>query len=41
MTNLIAIFIGLALINNLNLAQFLGLCPFFGVSKKLGAAVSM
>ena len=41
MTNLVAIFVGLALINNLILAQFLGLCPFFGVSKKLGAAVSM
>ena len=41
MTNLIAIFIGMALINNFILAKFLGLCPFFGVSKKLGNALSM
>ncbi len=41
MTNLIAIFISMALINNFILAKFLGLCPFFGVSKKLGNAVSM
>jgi electron transport complex protein RnfA len=31
----------MALINNFILARFLGLCPFFGVSKKLGNAVSM
>lgn len=31
----------MALINNFILVQFLGLCPFFGVSKKLGNAVSM
>ena len=41
MTNLIAIFISMALINNFILARFLGLCPFFGVSKKLGNALSM
>lgn len=41
MTDLISIFIGMALINNFILVQFLGLCPFFGVSKKLGNAVSM
>ena len=41
MTNLISIFLSMALINNFILAQFLGLCPFFGVSKKLGNAVSM
>jgi len=40
-TDLISIFIGMALINNFILVQFLGLCPFFGVSKKLGNAVSM
>ncbi len=41
MSDLIAIFLGMALINNFILVQFLGLCPFFGVSKKLGNAVSM
>ena len=41
MSNLIAIFISMALINNFILAKFLGLCPFFGVSKKLKNAVSM
>jgi len=40
-TNLIAIFISMALINNFIVARFLGLCPFFGVSKKLGNALSM
>ena len=41
MDNLFAIFISMALINNLVLSKFLGLCPFFGVSKKLSNAVSM
>ncbi len=41
MTELLSIFIGIALINNFVLVKFLGLCPFFGVSKKLGNAVSM
>ena len=41
MTNLITIFILMAIINNIVLSQFLGLCPFFGVSKKLSNAVSM
>lgn len=41
MTNLITIFIVMAIINNIVLSQFLGLCPFFGVSKKLSNAVSM
>jgi len=39
--NLIAIFLALAIINNFIVAKFLGLCPFFGVSKKLGNALSM
>jgi len=39
--SLFAIFISMALINNLVLSKFLGLCPFFGVSKKLSNAVSM
>ena len=35
------IFVGAALINNYVLTQFLGLCPFFGVSKKLSTAMGM
>ena len=31
----------MALINNFILSRFLGLCPFFGVSKKLKNAISM
>ena len=41
MSNLITIFISLAIINNFIVARFLGLCPFFGVSKRLRDAVSM
>jgi len=37
----VVIFIGMALINNIVLVRYLGLCPFFGVSKKLGPALSM
>jgi len=36
-----ALFLGMALINNFVLTKFLGLCPFFGVSKKLKDAFSM
>jgi len=35
------ILIGAALINNYVLTQFLGMCPFFGVSKKTETAVGM
>lgn len=31
--NLLIIAIGAALVNNVVLSQFLGLCPFLGVSK--------
>lgn len=41
MSELIPIFVSMALINNFILVRFLGLCPFFGVSKKLSSAVSM
>ena len=41
MNNLITIFISMAIINNFIVARFLGLCPFFGVSKKLRNAISM
>ncbi len=40
-SSLITIFMSMALINNFILSKFLGLCPFFGVSKKLSNAVSM
>lgn len=33
--------IGSAFINNVVLSQFLGLCPFLGVSKKVGTAAGM
>jgi electron transport complex protein RnfA len=39
--NLLTIFIVMAVINNMVLSKFLGLCPFFGVSKKISNAVSM
>lgn len=41
MTEIIAIFVSMALINNFILVRYLGLCPFFGVSKQLGNALSM
>jgi len=41
MTELISIFVGMALVTNFVLVRFLGLCPFFGVSKKLSNAFSM
>jgi len=40
-SELVAIFFGMALVNNMVLVKFLGLCPFFGVSKKLSSAFSM
>ena len=36
--DLLAIFVGAFLVNNFTLAYFLGLCPFFGVSKRLETA---
>jgi len=39
--NLIIVFITMALLNNFILVQFLGLCPFFGISKNIGNALSM
>ena len=35
------ILVGIILVNNYVLAQFLGICPFLGVSKKLDSAVGM
>ncbi len=39
--SLLAILIGGLLVNNFVLSQFLGICPFLGVSKKLRSAVGM
>ena len=41
MKELIIILIGAALVNNVVLSQFLGLCPFLGVSKKVETAAGM
>lgn len=41
MTELFAILIGTVLVNNFVLVQFLGLCPFMGVSGKLESAIGM
>ena len=37
----ILIFISAVFVNNIVLTQFLGICPFIGVSKKIGPAVGM
>ena len=39
--SLLAILIGGLLVNTFVLSQFLGICPFLGVSKKLNSAVGM
>jgi len=39
--NLLIIGIAAALVNNVVLSQFLGLCPFLGVSKKINTAAGM
>ncbi|MBD5543308.1 MAG: electron transport complex subunit RsxA [Lachnospiraceae bacterium] len=41
MSELIIIAIGSALVSNVVLSQFLGLCPFLGVSKKVETAAGM
>jgi electron transport complex protein RnfA len=41
MNELWTIFIGMALVNNIVLVQFLGLCPFFGVSKRLNTVAGI
>ena len=38
--NLLIIFISAALINNFVLSQFLGICPFLGVSKRVPTATA-
>ena len=37
----IFIFISAVFVNNIVLAQFLGICPFLGVSKKVDTALGM
>ena len=37
----ILIFIAAVFVNNVVLAQFLGICPFLGVSKKVETAAGM
>ncbi|HHV13316.1 MAG TPA: electron transport complex subunit RsxA [Clostridiales bacterium] len=41
MKELIMIIVGSALVNNVVLSQFLGLCPFLGVSKRTNTAAGM
>ncbi|HPN32006.1 MAG TPA: Rnf-Nqr domain containing protein [bacterium] len=41
MTEYLLIIISAALINNFVLVQFLGICPFIGVSKKIETAIGM
>ena len=41
MGELLIIAIGSALVNNVVLSQFLGICPFLGVSKKVETAAGM
>ena len=39
--NLLLILISASLVNNVVLSEFLGLCPFLGVSKKVKTAAGM
>ena len=41
MKELILVMIGYALVNNIILSQFQGLCPFLGVSKKVDTSIGM
>ncbi|MCL0094145.1 RnfABCDGE type electron transport complex subunit A [Dehalococcoidia bacterium] len=41
MNELIIIFVSMAFVNNVVFARYLGLCPYFGVSKKTGPALGM
>ena len=40
-TTLFDIALGAILVNNFILAQFLGICPFMGVSKKMDTSLGM
>ena len=41
MSNLLIIVVGSVLVNNFVMSQFLGICPFLGVSKKTETAIGM
>ena len=41
MKELLLIAVGSAIVNNVVLSQFLGICPFLGVSKKVNTAAGM
>ncbi|MDD6435731.1 MAG: electron transport complex protein RnfA [Clostridiales bacterium] len=41
MKTLLMIAVGSAIVNNVTLSQFLGICPFLGVSKKMDQAAGM
>ncbi|MEG2774670.1 MAG: Rnf-Nqr domain containing protein, partial [Acetivibrio sp.] len=41
MKELIVILVASALVNNVVLSQFLGICPFLGVSKRVETAAGM
>ena len=41
MTGILAVMLGAILTNNYVLSQFLGICPFLGVSKKIDTAIGM
>jgi len=41
MNNIVLIIIGSVLVNNYVMSQFLGICPFLGVSKKVETAMGM
>lgn len=41
MTDILILLLGAVLVNNFVLTQFLGLCPFMGVSGKLDTAIGM
>ena len=41
MKEMIVLLLGASLINNVVLSQFLGLCPFLGVSRRTGTAAGM
>ena len=40
-TSLLSISLGMILVENIIFSQFLGICPFMGVSKKMDTALGM
>ena len=39
--NLVLLFLSVVLVNNVITSQFMGICPFLGVSKKVDTSVGM